>query len=88
MSDLEHVDRRQPAGQQHGIDIVLSVACEQEAAVLIIAEQDDRGVVGLSVVRRVGIEIGRPHGAVVGPEHMQSDVVQSKRVSRSKTLGP
>ena len=40
VGDLEHVDGRQPAPQQDGVDVVLGVAREQEAAVLVFAEQD------------------------------------------------
>jgi len=40
---------RAPAGR---VDVVLGVAREQEAAVLVFAEQDDRSVVGLSIVGR------------------------------------
>ncbi len=41
MGDLEHLDLRQPASEQHGVDLLLDVAHEQEAMGLDGAEQDD-----------------------------------------------
>jgi hypothetical protein len=88
VSDLEHVDGRQPAGQQDRVDVVLRVSSQQEAAVLVLAEHDDGGVVGLSIVGRGGIQVGRPHRPVVGPEHVQGGIVQPQRVARTQPFGP
>ena len=85
--DLEHVHRRQSAGQQQRIDVILGVAGEQEAAVLVLAEHHYRGVVGLAVVRRGRVERWRPGRAVVGPQDVERDVVQPKGVAGAEPLG-
>ena len=50
VGDFEHVDSREAAAQQDGVDIVFGIAREQEPAILELAQQDDGGVIRLPVV--------------------------------------
>jgi hypothetical protein len=85
--DLEHVDRRQAAGEQDRVHVVLGVAGQEEAPVPVLAQQHDRAVVGLAIVGCPGIELGRSKRAVVGPEDAQAAIVEAEEVAAAQPSG-
>ena len=69
---LEHVQARQPSGDEDRVHVVLRVAREQESPPLSLAEEDHRGVVDPPAA--VG-RFGR-HGPGVRPQDGQQDLVE------------
>lgn len=69
VGDLQQVDRREPARDELGIDVVLHVARQEEAPAGDGAEEDDRAVVRGAVVRRVA----RGQASGIRPQHPEVD---------------
>jgi hypothetical protein len=67
VGDLEHVYPGQPSRDESRIDVVFGVAGQQKPPILVIAEEHDRGVVGLAVVGRRRVQERWPDGAIVRP---------------------
>ena len=84
--NLEHVHGGQTAGEQDGVDVVLGVPGQKEPARLELAEQDDRGVVRLSIARRSRIQRRRTRPTVVRPEDAESGIVQVQGFAGSEAF--
>jgi hypothetical protein len=81
MGDLEQINVRQTLRQQLGVDRLLDVAHQQEAAASHLAEQDDRHVVDSGpAVRRLD-----RHLAADGPQDAERNVVHLQSVTRGET---
>jgi hypothetical protein len=94
MRDLQHVDARDAAGQQLGIDAFLHISHEQESLRPDLAEEHDRDVVD----RCPAIGWVLRHAAGIGPQHLKVDGVENQPISgreppvrcpeRGEVLGP
>ena len=86
VGDLEHVHSWQSAAQQDGVDVFLRVPGQQKPAFFELAEQDERGVVRLSIAGRSWIQGRRPRRSVVRPEDTESGIVQTQGLAGSEML--
>jgi hypothetical protein len=82
VSHLEHVDPGQSPTQQNRVYVVLDIAGQEEAAPFVVTEQDDRGVVRLSVIGGAWVQAAGPGSAVVRPQDLECGVVQAQRLTR------
>jgi hypothetical protein len=81
MGHLQHVYTRQPFVEQRGIDVLLDIAGEQEAAIADLAEEDDRDVVDTRAA--VG-GLGR-HVTADRPQHAERHLVDPQSVAGRET---
>jgi hypothetical protein len=85
MGDLEQVHPGQAARQQDRVDLLLDVACQQEALGAERPEEDDRDVVD----RRPAIGWVSWDGVPVGPQHLETDRVEAQPIAgREELRGP
>ena len=81
MRDLEHVDVREPIGEERRIDAFLDVTHKKGAPIADPAEQHDRYVVDA----RPSIRRGHRHLATDRPQDLELDLVHREPITGGET---
>lgn len=80
MGDLEQIDRRQTASDEHRVDALLDVAGQEEPQGAVLAEHDDRDIVHA----RACVRWASRYRVCVGPQDAQAHAVDLEPVARPR----